>query len=206
MTAQADAHTARLSELLERLARQPQIKDLWQLRAALLACKDAQTHANPAIQHSLDAVREFSGYLYQLQAKLSARQYSEWASRLDMGAVGALAIQDLLVEGEKTLKSYLLGGLSEALIILTSRQYIKAWDQEMRTTHHQAAWFLYEMLWQLSYQAQPDLPSEQRQTLIDQLISPAIDENAPPPLKAALLTRLFQAVLIILTAPLCANP
>jgi len=199
----AERGSAQLGELLGRIARQPQSQDLWNLRAALLAyADDGPAERRSLIEPILELVCEFERYLCELKSKLHARHYNELASRLDMGAVGTLALQDLLADGHKSLKSYVLGGLSEGLIILASRQYIKAWDREMCSAHHRAAWFLYEAWWRISRQAQPGLAADKRQALIDDLVGPAMDEDAPPPVRAALLTRLFQIGLLVLLAPL----
>ncbi len=197
---------ARLNDLLGRITHQPQVEDLWALRATLLACADeGAAEDRPNIEQSLDLVREFDFYLCSLQSKLTARHYNELASFLDMGAVGALALQDLLCEGEKSLKSYLLGGLSESMIVLASRQYIKAWDHEMQGVHHQAAWFLYDAWWRISRRAQPELPPDKRQALVDELIRPAMDKDRSPQTRMALLIRLFQTALLVLLTPLWAK-
>jgi len=202
----AERGSARLGEVLGCIARQPKSEDLWRLRVALLAyADDGPAEHRSLIDQALDLTREFDQYLSELKSKLQARHYNELASRLDMGAVGALAIQNLLTEGRESLKSYLLGGLSEGMIILASRQYIKAWDREMRSAHHRAVWFLYGALWRISRQAQPGLAADKRQALIDDLMSPAMDEEAPPQVRATLLTRLFQIGLLVLLAPLWAG-
>jgi len=121
------------------------------------------------------------------------------ASKLDMGAVGAVALQNLAEAGEAMLKQVLLGGISEILMVIASRQYVKAWSREMRPVHLRAAWFLRGELWQLSVRGRPDLSAEQRAALVDGLLTPIL-EGESEDMCIALLGRLFQVLLIIYLA------
>jgi hypothetical protein len=167
----------------------------------LLACSEEE----PSTQKASAVAREFYLYLSDLQSTLSARQYNDLASRLDIGAVGTLALQDILVEQENLWKNLILGGIGEGLMVLASRQYVKAWEQEIESVHRRAAWALYDGLWQLSRQYQPDLSPAKRQTLIESTLAPALDENTPSEAKIVLLLRLFQTSLLLLAAPLCVS-
>lgn len=200
MTDARTENLARLSELLSGIARQPTADDLWALRGALLACVED----HPDVQRVGEVAREFYLYLNELQSKMSARHYNELASRLDIGSVGTLALQDILLERENLWQNLLLGGLGEGLMVLASRQYVKAWEQELRSVHRQAAWALYGVLWELSRQYQPDMVTSERQALIEGTLAPAMDDDTPSEAKTLLLLRLFQTVLLLLAAPLWA--
>ena len=189
----------RLRQVANRIARQPTVNDLWKLRGILLAC--ALDQPQTALVH--EVTREFYVYLSELQSKMTARQYSELASRMDMSAIGVLALQDIVSEHQELWKNLLLGGLSEGLMVLASRQYIKAWEQELRSVHRHAAWTLYGVLWQVSCRYQPDMSSAQRQELIETSLAPALDENTPFDARTLLMARLFQMLLLLLVAPLC---
>jgi hypothetical protein len=192
---------SRLKDLLSHIAHEPTCDDLWTLRGTLLAC----THDRAEGQLVNDIAREFYIYLSELQSKMTAHQYNELASRLDMGSVGMLALQDIILEQENLWKNLLLGGIGEGLMILASRQYIKAWEQELRSVHRRAAWTLYGVLWQLSNQYQPAMANNERRALIETILAPATSEDTPFETKALLLLRLFQTVLLLLAAPLCAQ-
>jgi hypothetical protein len=200
MTAKSNAILTRLGELLSRIARQPTPADLWALRGTLLACTEGQSN----VQLVNEVAREFYLYLSELQSKMTARHYNEMASRLDIGSVGTLALQDILLERESLWQNLLLGGLGEGLMVLASRQYVKAWEQELKSVHRRAAWTLYGVLWQLSCQFQPDLALAERQALIEATLAPVLDDDTPSETKMLLLLRLFQIALLILIAPLCA--
>jgi hypothetical protein len=183
-------------DLLHRLLTQPTPDDLLALQTALLAAEADPAHADAALR-ALEVAREFHAYLSELQAKSSAREYSELASKLDIGAVGGVALENLAEAGESLLKRILLGGLSETLMVLASRQYVKAWSREMRPLHGQAVWFLRSELWRLSSAGRPDMPPEERTALVDGLLSPALDDSTADEVCVALLGRLFQIVLVI---------
>ncbi len=201
MTDAANENLARLSELLRHVAHQPTAADLWALRGTLLAC----TADHPDGRLVNEVAREFYLYLSELQSKMTARQYNKLASRLDIGSVGTLALQDILTERENLWKNLLLGGLGEGLMVLASRQYIKAWEQELKSVHRRAAWTLYGVLWDLSRQFQPDLADSERRALIEATLAPALHDDTPSEAKMLLLLRLFQVVLLLLAAPLCAE-
>lgn len=182
--------------LTQALAR-PMPDALWNLRIDLLALADRlPADRQGEATWTLEIVRQFYGYLTELRSKMTAREYSRFASRLDMGSVGALAVQDLVTEREHLLESLFLGGLSEGLMVLATLQYIKAWEAEAALVHNQAIWWLFEGLWRLSREFRPEMPAAERQRLIDALLAPVRSEETAPAVKVALLVRLFQALLI----------
>jgi len=187
-----------LQELLGRLLTRPSPSDLLALQTVLLAAQ-GEPQRSAAARDALALAHEFYTYLSEIEAKVSARNYSELASKLDMGAVGAVALQNLAEAGEAMLKQVLLGGISEILMVIASRQYVKAWSREMRPVHLRAAWFLRGELWQLSVRGRPDLSAEQRAALVDGLLTPIL-EGESEDMCIALLGRLFQVLLIIYLA------
>lgn len=199
MTGPEKDYKTLLEEQITRIARLPTADDLWRLHGTLLTYAQDQ----PGIEFVLEVAREFYLYLNELQGKMTARQYNEMASRLDIASVGVLALQDILIEQEHMGKSLLLGGIGEGLMVLASRQYIKAWEQELKSANRNAAWILYDVLWQLSRRYQPDLATSKRQALIEATIAPAMDDDTPFETRLLLLLRLYQMSLLLLLAPLC---
>ena len=186
-----------LEATLTQVLAWPMPNALWNLRIDLLALADRlPADRQGEATWTLEIARQFYGYLTELRSKMTAREYSRFASRLDMGSVGALAVQDLVTEREHLLESLFLGGLSEGLMVLATLQYIKAWEAETALVHNQAIWWLFEGLWRLSREFRPEMPAAERQRLIDALLAPVRSEETAPAVKVALLVRLFQALLI----------
>ncbi len=149
------------------------------------------------VDHALEIAGHFHGYLCELQSKITARDYSELASRLDIGAVGTVALENIVAtEKEQFWQRLLLGGLGETLMVAASRQYIKAWEAETGVVHSRAAWYLAGALWRTSAEMQPDLPAERRWKAIESLLAPAYDRDVPASQKAVLLGHLFQMLLL----------
>jgi hypothetical protein len=183
-------------DLLTRLLTTPTPGDLLALQTRLLAAEADPARAEAA-RRALEVAREFHSYLTEIEAKASAREYSHLASLLDIGAVGGVALENLAQTGESLLQRLLLGGLSETLMVLASRQYVKAWSREMRPLHLQAVWFLRAELWRLSAGRRPDMPVEERAGLVDGLLAPAMEDSLGDEARVALLGRLFQVLLVV---------
>lgn len=78
---------------------------------------------------ALALLGDFYAYLVGLESKLEAHAFAELASKMDMGAVGGVVVENMLSAGEKLLERILVGGFSEALMVLASRQYVKAFKR-----------------------------------------------------------------------------
>ncbi len=180
-----------LLQSLSTVLTNPSPESLWQLQGNLLS---EGFEPDAPVMAILDA---FYTFLNELVASATAREYSHFASILDMGAVGGVAIQNLLERGsEGWWQRLIVGGLSESLMILAARQYVKAWENEMSSDFNEAAWFLYRQYWQLSAEMQPDLARDERRRLVDELLAPVHDPDVNGTAKAALLGRLFQLLLL----------
>jgi hypothetical protein len=182
-----------LQDAVRPILNQPTPEGLVALQGALLA-SDQQ---DAALERALEIAGRFHAYLSELESKISARDYSELASRLDIGAVGAVALENILsTEREHFWQGLLLGALAEGLMVAASRQYIKGWEVETGLVHTHAAWYLTEALWHTSAELQPDLPPERRWQAIHSLLAPVHDSGVPAPDKAVLLGRVFQMLLL----------
>jgi len=195
----SDRKTA-LQAWRKELLSQPTPDLLWALQGALLAADDV---LNPADRDwALEIAGAFYEYLSDLQSRTSARAFSELASWLDIGAVGTVAMESLLVGEEQVLPRLLVGGLGEALMVWASRQYVRAWGEETAALYHQAAWRLRELWWRWSVRCRPGLSAAERLSLVDSLLAPARDANLPSAARAVLLSHLFQILLWAALEPL----
>lgn len=186
-----------LETALCQVLTRPTPEALWKLRADMLALADRlPSGRREEADWTLGIAREFRCYLVELRSKMTAREYSRLASRMDMGSVGVLAMQDLITEREHLLKSLFLGGLSEGLMVAATLQYVKAWEAETSLVHDQAVWWLFEGLWRLSREFRPEMAADERRKLIETLLAPARSEETSSAVKVTLLVRLFEAVLV----------
>ncbi len=182
-----------LSDVVQPILTGPTPGALVALQGALLAAE----MEGEAVETALEIAGQFHTYLSELQSKITAKQYNEMASRLDIGAVGTVALENIVAtQKEEFWKRLLLGGLGEALMVAASRQYIRAWDAETSLVHTQATWYLSEALWRASRQMQPDLAPERRWEAIQGLLAPAYEAKTLAPAKAVLLGRVFQILLL----------
>ncbi len=170
----------------------PSPDTLWQLRGDLFAIG---LTADSPIQDILD---HFFDFLSHLSASADAHEYSKIASLMDIGAVGGVALENVIQSdsGAEMWKKFLAGSISEGLMVMASRQYIKAFRAEMATVYQSAAWFLYDALWQLSVKTQSELSPAVRRQLIDNLLAPIHDDAVPEAVKIGLNGRLFQLLLL----------
>jgi hypothetical protein len=182
-----------LQDATRSILTRPTPEALVALQGALLALECDEG----AVQQALEVAAHFHSYLCELQSKVTARDYSELASRLDIGAVGAVALENLVCgEGQELWKRLMLGGLGEGMMVAASRQYIRAWQVEAGLVHSEATWYLGEALWRASRHMQPDLPIQERQKAIESLLAPASDPDTPASAKALLIGRIFQVLLL----------
>ena len=192
-----------LQDAIRPILSLPTPEALIALQGALLTCG----REGEAVDNALKIAGHFCDYLGELQSKIAAREYSEMASKLDIGAVGAVALENLIsAEKDDFWEKLVLGGLAEGLMVAASRQYIKGWEVETGLVHSHAAWVLTEALWHASNEMQPDFPSEQRWQVIQALLAPAYDRDVPAPEKALLLGRIFQILLITYLAQFLPGP
>jgi hypothetical protein len=182
-----------IQESLTAVLTQPNTDTLWQLRGDLLqAGLSAESQA-------WCVLGKFYAFLNELSASMSAHEYSKLATLLDIGAVGGVAIQNLIdsnIEPNELWKRLLAGGIGESLMVLASRQYVKGAKAGMMGVCRATAWELYNEFWQLSAQLQPELDNDARRQLIDDLLAGIHDDSLPEMVKIGLNGRLFQILLL----------
>jgi hypothetical protein len=141
---------------------------------------------------------EYYDFLNKLVASSTAREYSHFASLLDMAAIGGVAVQNLVEKQESHgwWKRLATGALSESMMVLAARQYVKAWEEEMGATYNTAAWNLSRHFMLLSIEQKPRLSPEERRQLIEQLTAVIRDDTVEGTLRAGMIIRLFQILLL----------
>lgn len=181
-----------VDKALARLITEPNPESLWDLRESLMAA------GYPLESRSMAVLDEFHHFLVELIASSTSREFSHFASILDLGAVGGVAIQNLIEEKESGdwWRRLLAGGLSEGLMVLAARQYVKSWEEELKATYYRVAWYLTGEFWRISQHFQADMQEKRRIRLIRQLIDPIKDANTAGVVKAALIVHYFQLLLL----------
>jgi hypothetical protein len=180
------------STALSRVLSSPTPEALWELRAEHLE------QGAPADSRLLQIVGEFHAFLDRFATATSSRDLNHLASKLDIGAVGGVVLEQLF-EGCDTrdlAMRVLTGGISEGLMVLASRQYVRAQEGEIAALFRETAWNLYQQLWQWTAEANPELEPAERRRLLERLTTPLRKIDTPPAVKAVLAGRLYQVLLI----------
>lgn len=187
--------------LLARLLTAPGLDDLRGLQGLLLiASADDRRRADA--ERALQLAGELHDFLSELESKLGAKAYSQFASLLDIGAVGAVALETLSDPARRRPLSVGLAALGEGLMVLASRQYVKAWQRELGPLADRAVWRCREALWRLSAGRCPDPGPAGRMAAIDSLLAPAADPDIDAEARHAFVARLLQ--LLVVATAVCA--
>ncbi|MCZ7540713.1 MAG: hypothetical protein M5U29_12545 [Anaerolineae bacterium] len=187
-------------QFLERILAAPTADDLWALHPHLLALQE------PEAERARDVLRLFYCYMSCVTGKLTSKEHSSSAAHLAAGSVGVIALHEVLeslaADRARAISNLLSGGLAATLETLSTFQHVKAWEREFASVHEEAVWHLYRLLWELSSEAQPDLPFDRRRALIDGLLAVIRSDQLEAGARVAVVIRLFQVLLAIRVAPL----
>ncbi|MBI4416061.1 MAG: hypothetical protein HY557_03660 [Euryarchaeota archaeon] len=125
--------------------------ELFALEAYLRANPKA---ANARVREALDRALGLAGTAYAFVTELrgfeAQKGRSEAASLFDLGAIGVLAVENVLTADKVTLPRLLMSGLSEALVYLASRQYVAGSREVLHAIYRQHASSMYGELWMLA--------------------------------------------------------
>ncbi len=184
--------------VLQRILTKPTASDLLALQCILLSWEEkaAAPSEREGITSTLALLEDFFNFLVGLESKLEAQAFAELASKMDMGAVGVVVVDNVRGAGEKLLERALMGGLSETLMVLASRQYIKAFNRDLEAFFLQVAWQLRAHFWRLSATRCPQMSASERAGLIDSLLTPILEKQTPGGAKPVVLGFLFQVLLL----------
>lgn len=177
---------------LTQVLTSPTPEALWKLRADLL---EEGVAPDGLI---FETIGEFRGFLDGFATATSSRDLNHLASKLDIGAVGGVVLEQLFEspDSKRLAMRVLTGGISEGLMVLASRQYVRSAEGELAALFRDTAWTLYHRLWSWTAEANPELESSERRRLLDRITDPLRDSQTPDAIKAILAGRLFQALLL----------
>ncbi|HSC26864.1 MAG TPA: hypothetical protein VLD67_06295 [Vicinamibacterales bacterium] len=178
-----------LRATLDRILTEPAPLDLWQFQKDLLAV------GGESAGRARTVARAFHGCLRNLESKTASRSASRWGAVLGTAAVSSVGLQELLAEQEDPLRRLLASGVAALLEVGAAVKNAQAWEVEAALMYDDVAWYLYGELWDISRELRPELPSAERQALVDLLLRPVLAPGVADAVKAALLIRLFQVAL-----------
>jgi hypothetical protein len=180
------------SSALRQVLSSPTPGALWELRADLL---ERGTHTDSPL---LEILGEFHAFLDRFATTTSSRDLNHLASKLDIGAVGGVVVEQLFegCDSRNLAMRVLTGGISEGLMVLASRQYVRAQEGEVAGLFRLTAWTIYRLLWQWTSEANPELDTAQRRRLLDEVTTPLRGSEVPIEVKAVLAGRLFQVLVL----------
>jgi hypothetical protein len=181
-----------LEDSLALLLTAPSADAVWRLRGDLLAS------GTPPDARMLALLGAFHDYLDRLATGMSSRDHSQLASKLDISAISGVILERLaeVSDSPKLGLNLVAGAVSEGLMALATRQHVKAWEGELAAVHRSAAWVLFDELWRWSAERNPEINATERRGLLDRLLAPTLDSKQPGLLRAALICRLFQILIV----------
>jgi len=159
---------------------------------------DLLEHGTPPDARVLVIVHEFHTFLDHFVTATSSRDLNHLASKLDVGAIGGVFLEQLFErpDSRELAMKLLTGGISEGLMVLASRQYVRAQEGEIASLFRETAWTLYLELWRWTANANPELGPAERRRIIDDLVAPLNDHDVATTVKTVLTGRLFQILLL----------
>ncbi len=177
--------------ILHELLRAPSAEVVWRLRG------DLRQLGAPSASPIWSLLEQFHRYLRQLEGSTTSREYSHRASLMDIGAVGGVMLDNLLEarSAEELGQRLLSAVLSEGLMVLATRQHVKAWEQDLETVYAETAWQLHDQIWEWSERLRPDLPAAQRRVMVEQLLAPLRSTQYSGTVRAVLISRLYQVLI-----------
>jgi hypothetical protein len=188
--------TSNLDSALRRILISPNPDDLWKLQTALLAA------GGETALRARDIAGEFYSFLRNLESKIASRSASRWGAVLETASVTSVGLQEMFAEQQDPLKRLLASGVTAMLEVGAAVKNVQAWEVESSLVYHDVAWYLYGELWDVSHAARPELSSDERAAMIDQLLRPITDDEVDEAVKSVLLVRLFQIALTARVVPL----
>jgi len=149
---------------------------LWKVRGELqrlkTACGSTPRMKDEKIQRLIEKLLSMNEECYcfsvDVRSKLSAESYNKLATLFDIGAIGAIAGQNIL-EGDIDISQIITGVLSETFVVLGSLQYIEAWNQECETIIDENALRIYDMFWELPREFDRGIDDDELEQLRDGL-------------------------------------
>lgn len=178
---------------------------LLKLRGELqVASRWLEAHKDAARAKTADAALHAVSRLYEFTVEVrgfaSSRQAAEAASMFDIGSVGVLAVENVLTAEKVTPIRLLMSGLSESLMFLASRQYVKGSNALLDATYRTHALAIQDALWSLAadFREADDLGAIRKaRTAIDSLFASLARPEVPLGARVVVLYQLYALVALV---------
>ncbi len=213
MTGETDELVAGLRAKARLLATSFDERAVWNLRSELLAL-DAYGRANPKsldanARRALERATHLAGEAHALAAELKGftgqKERSEAASLLDLGSIGALAIENVLTADKITLPRIVMSALSETLTFLATRQIVAGSREVLGGLYRQHAAAMYRELWTLATDHRKTLTAKdvrEIQSGIDTFFGQLEAEGVPVEGQIVVLRQFYALLLVLRVAEL----
>jgi len=180
-------------------------ESLWRLRSELHLLQtyldshgEKRADLRAAVQATLALTADAHAFHVELRSALTDKQYTQFASVLDLGAIGTLALENLLTAEKITIPRLLLNALSELLVYLASREYVKGADSRAAAALQARASPLQDEVWATLGRYRKKASSaelREAQRAIDGFFGTLATGALPAEARAALLAGTFQILL-----------
>jgi len=171
---------------------------LWRLRSELHLFKaHLEAHprvGTPELRVAVDATLVLAGDAHalalELRTGMTDKAYAQFASLLDLGAIGAIGVETLLTVEKHRIPAILLAGLSELLTYLASREYVKGASLRLAAIAQSQAPRLQDELWSSLRRYRPKAPLEElrkAQGAIDEFFEKALADGVPSEVQVLLV-------------------
>jgi hypothetical protein len=201
-----DSYRVALRDALARFDEASLLKlrgDLQVVALWLDGRKDAERAKSAAA--ALEAVSRFYSFGVEVGGFSASNKAADVASLYDLASVGVLGMENILTAERKSLMRFLMSGLSEGLMFLGSREYVRGSTAVLEATYKAHALTVRDALWALAmdFRGPGDLDSiQEARAAIDTLFSKFDDPSVPVPTKVALLYQLYGLVAVVRCAQL----
>lgn len=157
----------------------------------------------PRAEAAEKALRAISGlYQYTLGIRgfTGSRKAAETASMFDLGAIGVLALENVLTAERKKAVRLLMSGLAEGLMFLASRQYVRGSSSVLDATYRTHAIDLRDELWTLAMESREKEGLEDlrgARATVDEMFLRLEDPAVPDAAKIAALEMLYTLLVLV---------
>lgn len=147
----AESYKAAFRDALERFDEPAILR----LRGELqIAARWFEAHREPdraaLAGAALDTVTRLHQFTAEIRGFSSSRSSAERASLFDLGAISALAVENLLTAEKITPMRLFMSGLSEGLMFLASRQYVHGGNAVLEATYRTHRVAVQDALWSVA--------------------------------------------------------